>query len=226
MKHTLIRSIPFCLLLLSVGAPAPARAAEHAKSGNYATQDGSQPAPGTLWLADFEKGKAESLVDTPCEQFTDSSLGGKSSVELSVVSGGAQGSKHALRMTGKLTTDFQWGGFVGFRVLLQPGGAPKNLSAFTGVQFYARGDGRKYSLLVSKENIKDSNHFSSEFTAGSDWTLVRVPFTKLKQSPNFGTQVSWSAENIDAVGFLARAEPGATAEANLELDQIGFYTEK
>ena len=43
---------------------------------------------------------------------------------------------------------------------------------------------------------------------------------------NFGTQASWSADNIDAIGFPARAEPGATTEAKLELDKIGFYTEK
>ena len=184
-----------------------------------------QPDKG-LAIADFEEGKAMTLASTPWVSFTDESMGGKSTVSLTVSTNGAQASKVALKMSAKLTPEFQWGGFVGTRAWLQADGSPKDMSKVTGVRFYARGDGRKYRLLVSRQNVKDGNHFAYEFTAPTEWKLFQVSFSKLTQSPYFGEQVPWSATNITGVGFLAFAEPGTTAESRLEVDNVSFYIDK
>jgi hypothetical protein len=131
-----------------------------------------------------------------------------------------------LLLTGKLTTDFQWGGYAGVRGLLQADSAPKNMSQFAGVQFYTRGDGKTYRVLVARDSVKDFNHFYAEFKPSSEWTLVQVPFSKLIQSPHFGTQVKWSPEDVTAVGFVAQADPGSAAEVKLEVDDIAFYSQK
>jgi len=179
-----------------------------------------------LCVADFEQATTQTLAGAPWETFNDSVMGGKSTIQISVTPQGAKGSQHGMLMSTKLTTDFQWGGFAGIRASLSSPGGTTNLSAFTGVQFYARGDGKTYRALVGRQSVKDGNHFYGEFVAPAQWTLVQVPFTKLVQSPDFGTRVAWSAEDVEAIGFLARAEPGKTAEMSLELDDIGLYSAK
>ncbi|HWH70992.1 MAG TPA: CIA30 family protein [Candidatus Sulfotelmatobacter sp.] len=223
MKPLVISSLS--ALLIVVNSPAEAAPGEETKAGTNSTQTlASQPAAGMLRLADFEQGKLQTVAAAPWQAFTDSLVGGKSTVQVAVGEKGAQGSQHALVLTGKLTPDYQWGGFVGVKAPVQPDGAPKNLTAFPGVEFYARGDGRTYRVLVSKESVKDWNHFYSEFAAPADWTLVQVPFAKLERSPYATTQVNWSAEDVTAVGFLAMSEPGISTEVKLEIDNVRFYT--
>jgi hypothetical protein len=180
----------------------------------------------SLAIADFEDGKAMTQAGIPWVSFTDESVGGKSTMSLTVSTNGAQGSKGALKISAKLTPEFQWGGFVGARAWLQADGSPKDMSKVTGVRFYARGDGRKYRLLVSRENVKDGNHFAYEFTAPTEWKLFQVSFSKLAQSPYFGEQIPWSATNITGLGFLAFAESGTTAEGRLEIDNVSFYVDE
>jgi complex I intermediate-associated protein 30 (CIA30) len=217
----------FRAMALLLGALVAANAGEGPQSTKEPPkgQDPQTPARG-LRLADFELGTPQTLAGTPWQIFTDASMGGKSTMQIAVSSEGAGGSQHALVVTGKLTPEYQWGGFAGIRAAVQKGNAPKDMGAFAGIQFYSRGGGKTYRVLLSKENVKDFNHFYAEFSAPDKWTLVRVPFSKLVQSPYFGTQVAWSATNVNAVGFLAIAEPGATADVKLEIDEIGFYSQE
>jgi hypothetical protein len=224
MKSNYLQTLRSLSVLVGTGAFALAViAADNKPEGGKPSVPASSD---KVWsFADFESGKTTTLVDTSWQVFTDETVGGKSSAQISIVPLGAGGSKGAMRLSGKLTPDFQWGGFVGARASLQKGDSPKDMSAFTGVQFYARGDGKKYRVLLSKENVRDGNHFYMEFTAGPEWTLIRAPFSKLGQSPYFGTQVSWSADNLKGLGFLAMGEQGATADVALEVDNISFYSQ-
>jgi hypothetical protein len=215
------------ILPLLLGALVGAKAAEPSKAKDGPSKATELPSSDkTQSFADFEKGKAVTLAETPWEVFTDASMGGKSTIRISVLPNGAQGSKGALRLTAKLAPDFQWGGFAGVRAWLQPDGTPKDMSAASGLQFYARGEGNNFRLLVAKENVKEGNHFAVEFTAPAEWTLIQLPFSKLAQSPYFGTPVKWSPTNVTGIGFLASAEPGATTEVKLEIDNIIFYSER
>jgi hypothetical protein len=202
------------------------RAAEPAKVSADSPKASVAPHADTmLAFADFEKGKAITLAGIPWEVFTDATMGGKSALQISMITAGAKGSKGAMSLTAKLTPDFQWGGFAGVRAWYQTDGAPKDMSAASGVQFYARGDGKSYRVLVAKENVKEGNHFAGEFTAPSEWTLIQMPFSKLTQLP-FGTPVQWSPTNVTGIGFLASVEPGKADERKLELDNVQFYSGK
>jgi hypothetical protein len=174
-------------------------------------------------IADFEKGRLITISEIAWTTFTDAVLAGKSSINPSITNSGAGNSKGAMLLTGKLTADLQWGGFAGVSAKLLNDGSSTNLSHFTGVQFYARGDGKAYRVVVGKENVKDSNHFFAEFRSKPEWTLFKVSFAELAQSPYFGTQVTWSADNINALAFMAMAAPEQTQEFNLQLDNISFY---
>jgi hypothetical protein len=183
----------------------------------------SLPPVTPLLVADFDRGKLVTLVDSAWVVFTDANLAGKSTLEATVSSPGGQGSKGAMLLTGKLTADFQWGGFAGITAQLLKEGGSTNLSRFTGLQFLARGDGKVYRAVVGKENVTDSNHFLAEFTAKPEWSLIQVPFSILAQSPDFGTRVAWSAENVTAICFIAKAQPGETRQVRLEIDKVSFY---
>jgi hypothetical protein len=71
--------------------------------------------------------------------------------------------------------------------------------------------------------VKDGNHFYAEFTAPTEWSLVKIPFTRLAQSPYYGTQVPWSPEDLTAIGFLASAQPGIVTTCKLEIDDVAFF---
>ena len=188
-----------------------------------APANGTATSRSTFLVADFEKGRPKTEADVPWVIFTDESLGGKSSAQILVTDRGAHGSRHAMLMAGKLTPDFQWGGFVGDRAALREDEASQDMSAYSGVQFYARGDGRTYRLLIGKAAVKDSNHFYAEFQAPTDWKLIRISFSKLGQSPYFGAQVKWSPKDVTAVGFMVMAEPGATTNVKLDVDDVAFF---
>src|SRR5262245_1705038 len=170
-----MKTIQLCrtLLLAALALPcgiAPMQAADEAKpaptlpKATNATPATPTPAKALLGVANFESGDTITLGGGPWIVFTDESVGGKSTGTISVTTNGAANSHGALIWTTKLTPDFNWGGFCGIHGVLQADHQPKDLSAYSGVQFHARGDGRKYRVLVAKENIKDGNHFAWEFT--------------------------------------------------------------
>jgi hypothetical protein len=230
LNHMKMKLVRICrslsILPLLLGALDGGRAAEPPKvSADSSKASVAQQADKTPAFADFEKGKAMTLDGGSWEVFTDASMGGKSALQISVLPSGAEESKGALKLSAKLTPDFQWGGFAGVRAWCKPDGSPKDMSAVSGVQFYARGDGKNYRVLIAKENVKEGNHFAAEFTAPTGWTLIRVPFSTLAQLP-YGTSVQWSPTNVTGIGFLASAEPGKADERNLELDNIRFYSGK
>ena len=195
----------------------------HAALAALSTNDTTKASSKLLPVADFEKGRLITVSEVAWIPFTDAVLAGKSSINPSITNSGAAGSKAAMQLTGKLTADFQWGGFAGVTARLLINGGSTNLSHFTGIQFHARGDGKPCRVVIGKENVKDNNHFFAEFRAKPEWALIKVSFTELAQSPFFGTQVTWSADNINSVAFMAIAQPEETREFNLQVDNISFY---
>jgi hypothetical protein len=154
-------------------------------------------------LADFESRELQTLFGVPWLVFNDAVVGGKSTVEIARSTGGAKGTKAAMALTGKLTTDFQWGGFCGVTAMLRKDRKPSDLSGFTGVQFYVRGDGKTYRVVLGEEDVKDENHFTGSFVADADWKLVRVPFSELAQSP-MGLELSGPRLTSSRLGLWRR----------------------
>src|SRR5207244_124261 len=80
---------------------------------------------------------------------SDSEAGGKSTSSIQTVSGGANGSKGALKITGEIVSGgapFNWAGVFFF-----PGSSPNdpaNLSGKKMLSFWAKGDGKSYAVAV------------------------------------------------------------------------------
>jgi beta-glucosidase len=132
---------------------------------------------------------------------SDSMNGGKSTSSIAAVEHGANGSKGALRVTGELVAGapFLWAG-----TLYAPGAAagmepePVNLSAKKTISFWAKGDGKLYTLAVMTEANASQMPAMKMFTAGAEWKQYSYPLSA------FGTDGS----DLKALLFACGQTPG------------------
>ncbi len=128
-------------------------------------------------IADFEDG-ATVRFGTGFVPNTDSFAGGTSTASAELADGGAGGSAHALHVSGEITDRlaYAWAGIMWSptRQMMQPA----DLSAFDGVRFQARGDGRTHRVLVFSQ-AHGMMPLTHEFMPGTDWSLFEVTWASL-----------------------------------------------
>jgi hypothetical protein len=141
----------------------------------------------------------------------DSMNGGKSSSNLTVVEPGADGTKGAMQVNGEVVAapgaQFLFAGALFF-----PGAAPMqpaNLSSKAGISFWAKGDGKTYTLIVLTESRNGSSGIPAmtTFVAGPEWKKYAFPFS------TFDTDGS----DLSGLGFVRAQEPG---KFQFEIDQL------
>jgi len=96
---------------------------------------------------------------------------------------------------------------------------PVDASAFTGVEFDARGEGL-YKFVIQRNDVRDYLNPESEFKAGSTWTTVRIPFSSLKP-PRGNAGLPWTGRDLLDVSFGISRPPNE--QTWLELDNVRFY---
>ncbi len=99
-------------------------------------------------LSDFEEGKPATAFGSGWVVTTDAMMGGKSTAQLAVVSGGAESSAAALQISGEVVagTEFAWSGAIFFPG--NPPMTPVDLSAAGGFSVAAQGDGATYRVMA------------------------------------------------------------------------------
>ncbi len=140
---------------------------------------------------------------------------------------GRTGSGYAARMTGYVTTAFQYG-FVGMgTTFLEPKG-PVDLSSCTGVKFWYKGDGKTYRMKISSShpNFLDGagdNHYGYAFVAGASWTQMDILMSSLTQELYWGSSVARADAMSMAtdIQFQTVGQPQTSIE--LWVDEIEFY---
>jgi beta-glucosidase len=140
---------------------------------------------------------------------SDSMNGGKSTSSIAVVSPGADGSKGALQVTGEVIAGAPYP-FAG--VMFMPGShpfEPVNLSGKKEIRFWAKGDGRGYSVVVLTAQRNGSNGPPAivGFAAGPEWKQYTFPFT----------QFETDGSDITAVAFASLQNAG---KFSFEIDQV------
>jgi len=127
-------------------------------------------------ISDFEDSSPKAKFGAGWMFSTDSIAGGKSTGEMKVVDGGANGSKHALDISGVIDAGlpYAWSG-----VMFSPGSqpfVPVNLSSKKSISFFAKGDGQTYRVLFFTAS---GGRIPSQqtFTTGSDWKQFSIPFS-------------------------------------------------
>jgi imidazolonepropionase-like amidohydrolase len=149
-------------------------------------------------ISDFEDGTTATAFGLAWSASTGRLLGGhKPEAQIAVVSGGAEGSKKALEITGEITPGvFGWAGAMFF-----PGSAPMapvNLSSKSAITFWARGDGKAYQVMLWAKS-KGALPLMKSFTAGPEWERVTIPLS------DFGTD----GHDLKAIMVAALATPGS-----------------
>src|SRR5450631_2115011 len=133
--------------------------------------------------------------------------GGKSTSSMQAVAGGANNSKGALQVNGELVAgaQFLWAG-----ALFAPGGSPDqsvNLSGKKAISFWAKGDGKTYTLAVTTEGTRQGMPTMKMFVAGADWKQYSFPLS------DFQTDGS----DITGLAFASGGTPGKFA---FEIDEV------
>ena len=141
---------------------------------------------------------------------SDSMNGGKSTSSIAAVEHGANGSKGALRVTGELIAGapFLWAGAIyapGSAEGMQP--EPANLSGKKTIGFWAKGDGKVYTLAVLTEGNASQMPAMRMFAAGAEWKQYSFPLSA------FGTDGS----DLGALMFACGQTPG---KFEFELDDL------
>jgi imidazolonepropionase-like amidohydrolase len=155
---------------------------------------------GNGMISDFEGEKIASNLGAGCIASTDAIRGGKSRAELSLVEGGAEGSRKSLLIKGTLSdaSPIRWAG-----AMFLPGATmmtPVNVSSKKELSFWAKGSGPSFAVMVY---VQSSGFVPRTQTLAltSEWKEYVFPFEK------FGT------DGRDLLGILICASnmPGEFA---------------
>jgi imidazolonepropionase-like amidohydrolase len=158
-------------------------------------------------ISDFDDGKTETHFGAGWSISTDSIARGKSVATMKVVDGGADGTPHALEVTGDIDggLPFAWAGAM-FAPGTQPL-TPANLSSKKAVSFWTKGDGKAFRVLFLTRG-GGSIPATQTFTAGPEWKKLSMPFTAFN-----GTD----GHDIVAIIFVGGPAPG---KFDFEIDDV------
>ncbi len=160
--------------------------------------------------------------------YNDSASSGTSVGYMSVTAPGANLTAYAAQLTGVVTTAYTYG-FIGMGTNTSSVATGSvNCSGFTGITFWAKGDGNIYSCqLVPSATINDGNdHYSASFVAPTTWTQYQLFFTGT--TPSFkqagtGTAVTMASvlTNLNAIHWQTIGQPWSTVL--LQIDQVSMF---
>lgn len=113
--------------------------------------EASGAAAGTGLISSFDHGEIDATIGVGWNVSTDSMIGGTSTARYEVAEGGADGTAGKLVITGDLAPGMNpWAGPM--LIFGEQPFAPANLSAATGVSFWARGDAGTYAVMFFAAN--------------------------------------------------------------------------
>ncbi len=190
------------LLLVSIALPAIIRAGDD-KTLPVESFDGTGPKLGTDWQTYLDENNLGTKVN-PFAVLKDGSPKG------------SKGHGHFSGHMGKSKDPWPWA------VLDLSFGddAPKDLSAYTHLRFWAKGDGKKYRVRLGREAVKDYCDYEYTFVAPKEWTRVAAPLAEFTQ-PKWGKQVPRGYKDVTKLGFLALA-PGDDEDFDLRFTELEF----
>lgn len=206
-RHVVIFTLILIALLVS---------SANLNTGGVTQASGTGRGANQLLVDDFEDGDKFSSFKTAWSMITDNQRGGTSTASINIVKGGGGGSQRSLQVSGKVTTAFQYG-YAGVGVKLNQ---ERDVTGYSGIRFYTRGDGGTYRVNVASSSIPGGDQYGRDFIAPAVWTLVKIPFSQMGQQ-GFGTKAEWTGRNINRIVFLTLRQP--LDSYRLQLDQIMFY---
>ena len=144
---------------------------------------------------------------------TDGVMGGASDGDLSAVT--VRG-RRCLRLQGRVRLDNN-GGFIQ-AALDWPRGALPDIRDYTGVALTVAGNGESYSVhLRTRDNRLPWQSYRATFSAGPEWTEVRLPFDAFTP---YRTDAALDVGRLERIGIVAI---GREFRAELCVAMVGIY---
>jgi hypothetical protein len=208
------------------GKPSPGSAVSAAMSAGAAST-GTSALPEHIALVSAFESDLHTPFGNDWRPVNDQAGGGVSTAQAELVAGGANGTAHALRVHGKVTVGdylFPMGGIgLPLGAVRDHMPSPVDIARYSGVEFWVKGDGKRYMLRVMDDDVKDFNFHHYPFTTTPDWQLVRLRFADLKQF-DWGQRVAWTGRTVSAFLFTNYSPPGEDfGDFEFFLDEISFF---
>jgi hypothetical protein len=184
-------------------------AGTHGETGKPATTTPTPAGSEANMVSNFDEGKIAAAYGSWIGA-SDAMQGGKSASKIEMAQSGAANTKGALQVTGEVVegSPFPFAG-----ALYSPGTAPMqpvNLSKKHSISFWAKGDGKPYTILVLTEARSGQNGGApamETFTAGSEWKQYTFPFSAFETD----------GSDLIGVGFIRMQQAG---KFQFELDEL------
>jgi ABC-2 type transport system permease protein len=144
---------------------------------------------------------------------TDSDVSGHSMAEISLLTPGAEGTRHAARLKGHLAPGPNTGqGFISARCEVR---IPVSSRGLHGLEFEARGESRVYQVGFQPPKPATSPAPAISFVPDEAWQKVRLPIAWLANPSEHGL--------ADGAWVLEISVTGPAGEFTLDVDEIRFY---
>jgi ABC-2 type transport system permease protein len=180
-------------------------------------------------IEDFDGPQASEELLRRWQVSTDSDASGHSMAEVSLLTPGAEGTRHAMRLKGHLAPPPKSAqGYVSARCEVR---VPTSSRGLRGVEFEARGTSRVYQVGFQPPKAAQSSLSSSaalgraqadaspipaiSFVPGEAWQNVRLPIAWLANPSDHGL--------ADGPWILEISVTGPPGEFTLDLDEVRFY---
>ncbi len=112
--------------------------------------------------------------------------------------------------------------YAGMGTNLNADGTAVDLSSYSAVEFYVKGDGGSYWFQFTQPSITDDDYFGVTFTAPSGWTKVTVPLDEASLSQRgFGEPAAFTKNEIIALQWSSNG----TGALEIQVDDISFLLE-
>jgi ABC-type multidrug transport system permease subunit len=180
-------------------------------SGHSNSRKDSQPALQQMFREDFESQKAESEMAARWHVAASPSSNSDLGARLELISSGAEGSGHALRVSGVLRSAVRPAEPRG-AVECEMGPFPAGTQA-QGVEFWARGDRHIYTLqLLPPEPAAVVPAIT--WVPSSEWQSVKIPAPGIISQKEPSPSQDWKLEIAVA---------GEAGKFSFDIDQVGLY---
>lgn len=167
-----------------------------------------------MLIDDFSATDLVSSLGTQWRGVSDRVMGGVSqaSVSRSSVDG-----RPRLHLQGDVRLENN-GGFIQAALDLSPDGRPLDASDYRGIRLVVRGNGEKYSLhLRTPDNARPWQSYRAEFTAGTDWQSIDLPFDDFAP---YRLETPLDTTRLKRLGLVAI---GRAFSADIMVSSIRFY---
>lgn len=169
----------------------------------------------SLLLDDAETGTMNNKLGGAWQTYND----GYSSVTFTPDSAPGYEGNYCRRMDWEIKAGSS-GPYAGTVCSLNAAWSDVDMSAYSGLRFYAKGSGNYQIIIAEEETRTENNHYTLPITLTSSWQLFELPFSGFTQT--WGTPKAWDPAKLYAVGFTAAGSSGI--HGTISFDNLEFYT--